>query len=211
MKRVMIALSLMGLVWATLTGNAQAEIVSVSYGLPITYNIANFDGEGDWETDGGTSGYLLHVKLPFGLGIGMENYSRHVKAKYAVNPPAGSESCYWGNTGNPCRFKVKNTMYDVFYLLPVPVLNITVGAGLGTSEIGGDWSGDGRSTENAGLTQLYAQVGYPILAIIDVHVSYHQITAVSKGKIKYGDSLGGQTDDFDPSGSVLAVGAQFTF
>jgi len=51
MKKTFISISLITVVLFTFTNNSYAELLSVSYGIPVNYEITDFDGEGDWETD----------------------------------------------------------------------------------------------------------------------------------------------------------------
>jgi len=87
----------------------KAELFSVSAGIPLSHDIKDENLESD-----GVSGFFFHVKFPILVGVGLENYETKIK---------DSDT------------KIGTTMYDIFYLLPIPVINLTVGLGAGQSEL----------------------------------------------------------------------------
>ncbi len=171
-------------------------------------------GEGDFETDGNPSGTMFHFSFPNGWGVGYESYTQMVQNKYS-QASGTHDYCWWGNTSTACKWQLKSTMYDVFYLFDLTVINLVAGFGLGETKISldqGEWeSGDGRTLKKAEIQQYYLQLGYKFIPTFDVHLSYHNISTRSKGEIKYNDSGGGKTEEIDPGGTLLAIGIMFSF
>ena len=150
----------------TFSFSAQAETLTFSAGIPSSYSGSNVSGAS-------VSGTLVHVKLPSFIGFGMESYE-----------------ITSGGSG------VKTTMFDIFYLLPIPLINVTLGLGAGTNEPTGDLSG----TYTAGsAAQGYLQLGYSF-GPVDVHLSQHIVTSDLKG-----------STNLDTSGTMTAVGVQIGF
>jgi len=89
-------------------------------------------------------------------------------------------------------------MFDIFYLLPIPIINLTIGIGTGSVKIEG-----GSGYKNGSATQWYTSVGMPILPLFDFHLSYRSITA-KNNKDNNGNKI-------DLSGNVTGIGLAFTF
>ena len=156
-------------------------LLSVSVGMPLGYSFA----EGGSNTN--TEGYFLGVQLPFALGLGMDSHK--------VKSDTGSTELH-------------TNMYNLFYQLPIPVINLILGVGTGNQEYKCDNWGDGTSCSDAldkgSATQFYTSVGFPIMPLFDVHISYRMITSKNI-KIK---ETGAK---FDFSGSVTGIGFAFNF
>jgi len=156
-------------------------LLSVSVGSPLAYSF----------TDGGsnsnTEGYFLGVQLPFALGLGMDSHK--------VKSDTGSTELH-------------TNMYNLFYQLPIPVINLILGVGTGNQEYKCDNWGDGTSCSDAldkgSATQLYTSLGFPIMPLFDLHISYRMITSKNI-KVK---ATGAKTDF---SGSVAGIGLAFNF
>ncbi len=156
-------------------------LLSVSVGVPLAYS----------STEGGSNsnmeGYFLGVQLPFALGLGMDSH----KLK--------------SDTGST---ELHTNMYNLFYQLPIPVINLILGVGTGNQEYKCDNWGDGTSCSDAldkgSATQLYTSLGFPIMPLFDLHISYRMITSKNI-TIK---ATGGK---FDMSGSVAGIGLAFNF
>lgn len=165
--------------------SAQAEFFSISAGMPVSHSISNDDMKAD-----GVSGYLVHVKLPIMLGLGLESYETKMDH----------------DDSNVSDMKMTTTMYDIFWLTPIPIINFTIGAGLGTAEFACDVAGGTKCDdyyETGAVTQLWGQLGINVLPFIDLHVSYHQISGEIKGK--------GSVSDASVDGTLYAVGASIIF
>ena len=156
-------------------------LLSVSVGVPLAYS----------STEGGSNsnmeGYFLGVQLPFALGLGMDSH----KSK--------------GDDGGAV---LDTNMYNLFYQLPIPVINLILGVGTGNQEYKCDNWGGGTSCSDAldkgSATQLYTSVGFPIIPLFDVHISYRMITSKN---IKWK----GTENKLDTSGSVMGAGFAFNF
>jgi hypothetical protein len=188
----LLSLLITGVMICTFSTSAFAEFFSVSAGIPLSHTFkGEWSGSGGKVESDGVSGYMLHVKFPIMVGVGLEAYDTNIKA------PDGA---------NFDNMKLSTQLYDVFYLLPVPIVNITLGVGAGNTSLDCDVSG-GASCDDfyeAGTAyQWWAQFGFPIFPFLDVHASYHDVTAKVKGK----DS----NDDLSFNGNVIALGVAFVF
>ena len=151
-----------------------AELFSVSVGIPLSHTITGKTAESD-----GVSGSFVHAKLPLiPVGLGIESYITKVK--------------------DSAPLKIATMMFDIFYLLPVPIINLTLGIGTGNVNI----VGGGSNYEKGSATQWYTSIGIPILPLFDIHISYRSITA--KNTKDSGTKL-------DLSGNVTGVGLAFVF
>ena len=159
---------------------------SLSVGVPIGASIKGDDGS---EVADGASGYFLGVQLPFGLGLGMDSHKTTIK-------------------DTDGKLKVATSMYNLFYQLPIPVINLILGVGTGNQEYKCDNWGDGASCSDAldkgSATQWYTSIGFPILPLFDIHLSYRSITAKNIAS-KY------DGEKYDNSGSVTGIGLAFNF
>jgi len=152
-----------------------AELFSASIGVPISHTISD---DTEAESDG-VSGTFMHAKLPLiPLGLGIESYKTNVKD----NAP----------------LKIATTMFDIFYLLPIPIINLTLGIGAGNVKIEGS-----SGYKKGSASQWYTSVGMPILPLFDIHISYRSITAKNT-KDQNGKKM-------DLSGNVTGIGMAFTF
>jgi len=156
-------------------------LLSVSVGVPLAYS----------STEGGSNsnmeGYFLGVQLPFALGLGMDSHK--------VKSDTGST-------------EVHTNMYNLFYQLPIPVINLILGVGTGSQELICDDVGNGTSCSDSfdkgSATQLYTSIGFPIIPLFDIHLSYRSITAKNIADKSDGEK-------YDNSGSVTGIGLAFNF
>jgi len=163
--------------------------ISLSVGVPIGASIKNDAGT---EADG-ASGYFLGVQLPFGLGLGMDSHKTKIK----------------GST-----YKVATSMYNLYYQLPVPVVSLILGLGTGNSnyDCADAFEGGGGGTvsscadvwDKGAATQWYTSIGFPIIPLFDIHLSYRSITSKNIAS-KY------DGEKYDNSGSVTGIGLAFNF
>ena len=156
-------------------------LLSVSVGTPLAYTF----------TEGGsnsnTEGYFLGVQLPFALGLGMDSHK--VKS----------------DTGTT---ELHTNMYNLFYQLPIPVINLILGLGTGNQELKCADIGNGTSCSDAfdkgSATQFYTSLGFPIIPLFDLHISYRMITSKNmKNKAS--------EEKLDNSDSVTGIGFAFNF
>ena len=156
-------------------------LLSVSVGMPLGYNFT----EGD--SNSNTEGYFLGVQLPFALGLGMDSHK--------VKSDTGSTELH-------------TNMYNLFYQLPIPVINLILGVGTGSQSLECDDFGNGKSCsdiyDKGSATQLYTSLGFPIMPLFDLHISYRMITSKN---IKWK----GTENKLDTSGSVMGAGFAFNF
>ena len=97
---------------------------------------------------------------------------------------------------------VSTTMYNLYYLLPIPIINLTIGLGTGKTQLeyGGVAGDDGTAT------QFYTSIGVPLIPLFDIHLSYRSIS--SKIESTSGDDKGKKDD---VGGSVMGLGIGFNF
>ena len=168
---------------------------SVSVGIPMSQTITGKQsGRSYGNAPDKTSGYFLGVSF-LSIGLGMDSYT----TKFKTDDSDGA----WGPGGDA---SLKTNMTNIFYQLPVPVVNLIIGLGMGTTEYdckftNGDCS---KFYEKGAATQWYTSIGMPLLPLFDIHLSYRSITAKN---IK--NKSDGTKDD--NSGSVTGVGIAFNF
>jgi len=159
--------------------------ISLSVGVPVDASIKGDDGTAEAD---GASGYFLGVQLPFGLGLGMDSH----KTKFKDS-----------------TVKVATSMYNLYYQLPVPVVSLILGLGTGNSNY--DCPDDGHGTcaeqyDKGAATQWYTSIGFPIIPLFDIHLSYRSITSKNiKSKAEFGGL------EHDVSGTITGIGLAFNF
>jgi len=157
-----------------------AELFSVSAGVPFSHSFANTKVESD-----GVSGFFLAAKLPIMVGVGIESYQTKIK----------------GTTQ-----KLATSMYDIFYQLPIPIVNLTLGLGTGSTEL---QCGSCSTFDKGSAFQWYTSVGIPFLPFFDVHLSLRRVSS----KIKTNAASGGtpKGTEYDLGGTVAGIGIAFGF
>ena len=172
-------------------------LFSVSVGIPMSQTITgNEAGKSYGNAPDKTSGYFLAVQLPFALGFGIDSYT----TKFKTDDSDGA----WGPGGDA---SLKTNMTNIFYQLPVPVVNLIIGLGTGTQEYDcktEDGKGCSGYYDKGSASQWYTSIGMPIIPFFDIHLSYRSITSKN---IKYKSD--GVKDD--NSGSVTGLGLAFNF
>ena len=159
--------------------------ISLSVGVPIGASLKADDGS---EVADGASGYFLGVQLPFGLGLGMDSHKTTIK-------------------DTDGKLKVATSMYNLYYQLPVPVVSLILGLGVGSSNFDCPDQGGGTCAEQhdkGAATQWYTSIGMPILPLFDIHLSYRSIT--SKNITEKSNK-----EKSDVSGTVTGIGLAFNF
>ena len=157
-----------------------AELFSVSAGVPFSNSFANTKVESD-----GVSGFFLAGKLPIMVGVGIESYKTKIKNSTTT---------------------LATSMYDIFYQLPIPIVNLTLGLGMGSTEL---QCGSCSIYDRGGATQWYTSVGIPIFPFFDVHLSLRRVSS----KIKTNAASGGMPKgtEYDLGGTVSGIGIAFGF
>ena len=154
-------------------------LINLSVGVPLSHTFTKEDAGGNKIETGGVSGTFIQIGIPILPGIGMDNYETKVK---------------------DTDTKIATTMYNLYYLLPIPVINLTFGVGVGNTEIKCETCS--AIYEKGGATQFYASFGFPIIPLFDLHLSYRSVS--SKVKIKSGG-------EHDFGGNVMGLGIGFNF
>ena len=169
---------------------------SLSVGIPMSQTITGKQaGKSYGNAPDKTSGYFLAVQLPFAIGLGIDSYTTKFKT--------GNCNGCWGVGADAV---LKTDMTNIFYQLPVPVVNLIIGLGMGTTEYDCTYSDTTCSAayDKGSATQWYTSIGIPLIPLFDIHLSYRSITAKN---IK--NKSDGTKDD--NSGSVTGVGLALNF
>lgn len=156
-------------------------LFNLSFGVPLSHS---FSDSNVAESDG-VSGYFIQVGVPLLPGLGMDSYETKLKC-------AGCDK----------EAKISTSMYNLYYQLPIPIVNLTLGIGAGkTQQLWG-----GVALDDGAATQFYANVGIPIIPLFDIHLSYRSIS--SKIESTSGSDKG---TEYDFGGSVMGLGLGFNF
>ena len=157
-------------------------LINFSVGVPLSHSFADTKVA---ESDG-VSGYFIQIGVPMLPGLGMDSYKTKVKCE--------------GCDGD---LHVATTMYNLYYLLPIPIVNLTIG--LGTGKTNWECSGWDCSWQDGGTaTQWYTSFGMPIIPLFDLHLSYRSVSS----KIENINSKGEKND---VGGNVMGLGIGFNF
>ena len=156
-------------------------LLSFSVGMPLSHTItAGKWSDGDELKSDGVSGIFIQVGVPVLPGIGMDSYKTKIKSE------------------DP--FELETMIYNLYYLLPIPIINLTIGVGTGSTELQCDTCA--ASYDKGSASQWYASFGMPIIPLFDLHLSYRSVSS----KIKI---ISGGEHDF--SGNVMGLGIGFNF
>jgi hypothetical protein len=156
-------------------------LLNFSVGVPLSHSIADTKVA---ESEG-VSGYFIQIGVPMLPGLGMDSYETKLKC-----------------TGCSKVLKISTSMYNLYYLLPIPIINLTIGLGTGKTEN----SYGGVAIDDGAATQWYTSFGIPIIPLFDLHLSYRSIS--SKIESTSGDDKGKKDD---VGGSVMGLGIGFNF
>ena len=171
-------------------------IVSVSVGMPMSQTITGtYSGASFGNAPDKTSGYFLGVSF-LSIGLGIDSYT----TKFKTGDCKGCWDAAYGAG-------LKTNMTNIFYQLPVPIVNLIIGLGTGTTEYVGT-NDDGKDFsvffDKGSATQWYTSIGIPLIPLFDIHLSYRSITAKNIAS-KY------DGEKYDNSGSVTGIGLAFNF
>ena len=163
-------------------------LINISVGVPLSHTFTGKYNGGDDVKSDGVSGTFVQIGVPILPGIGMDNYKTKIKC-------------------SACDFDVhlETTMYNLYYLLPIPIINLTVGVGAGKTNFlceGAEcnWQDGGNAT------QWYTSLGFPIIPLFDLHLSYRSVS--SKIETTTGSDKGKEDD---VGGNVMGLGIGFNF
>ena len=156
-------------------------LLNFSVGVPLSHSFADTKVA---ESEG-VSGYFIQIGVPMLPGLGMDSYETKLKCTGCSKVP-----------------KLSTSMYNLYYLLPIPIINLTIGLGTGKTE----YSYGGVAIDDGAATQWYTSFGIPIIPLFDLHLSYRSIS--SKIEWTTGDDKGTKSDF---GGSVMGLGIGFNF
>ena len=160
-------------------------LLNFSVGVPLTHSFTGNWADGTAIESDGVSGYFIQIGVPMLPGIGMDSYKAQVKCPNCDNP-----------------FYVSTTMYNLYYLLPIPIINLTLGVGTGKSQ----YESEGKGYDDGTATQFYTSIGVPIIPLFDIHLSYRSVS--SKIESTSGSDKG---EKDDVGGNVMGLGIGFNF
>ena len=180
MKKIIIAVFVAS---SLLLYSTQAfALLNFSVGVPLSHTFTGKYHNGEEVKSDGVSGAFIQVGVPLLPGIGMDSY----KTKLKDNTPT---------------VEVATMIYNLYYLLPIPVINLTLGVGVGSTELQCDTCA--TSFDKGSASQWYASFGMPIIPLFDLHLSYRSVS--SKIKNKSG------SNEHDLGGNVMGLGIGFNF
>ena len=163
-------------------------LINFSVGVPLSHTATGKGVSGeDIETDG-VSGYFIQVGVPILPGIGMDSYKTKMKCE-----------------GCTIDIELETSMYNLYYLLPIPIINLTIGVGAGKTKFLCDGS-DCDWQDGGNATQWYTSFGFPIIPLFDLHLSYRSVS--SKIESTSGTDKG---EKHDVGGNVMGLGIGFNF
>ena len=156
-------------------------LINFSVGVPLSHTITGKYSDGTEIKSEGVSGTFIQVGVPMLPGIGMDSY----KTKIESDDP----------------FELETMIYNLYYLLPIPIINLTLGVGTGSTTF--KCSGCDAYFDKGSASQWYASFGMPIIPLFDLHLSYRSVS--SKIKTKTGSA------EHDFGGNVMGLGIGFNF
>ena len=166
------------------TQSAKADVLIFSIETPGTFSY-NTAADGDkLEPDGRPTGFLAFLQIPL-FGMGLEYYNVSFDSKK-----------YAGDN------QINYTFVDATYSLPIPVVNLGLGVGAGRAKVLGDNEGN---FEAAPAGQLLARLGIPVMDVLHINASYHEIYAL----IPFSDSQ--VSDKLEAGGSMISLGLSLVF
>ena len=155
-------------------------LINFSVGVPMSHTITGKTNDGSEIKAKGVSGTFIQVGVPMLPGIGIDSYKTKLE-----------DSTY----------ELATMIYNLYYLLPIPIINLTLGVGVGSTEL--QCSTCSADYDKGTANQWYASFGMPIIPLFDLHLSYRSVS--SKIKVK------GGTNEHDFSGNVMGLGIGFNF
>ena len=154
-------------------------LINFSVGVPLSHTITGKNTDGSEIKAKGVSGTFIQVGVPMLPGIGIDSYKTKLDDDVT---------------------ELATTMYNLYYLLPIPIVNLTLGAGVGSTELQCETCA--ASFDKGTANQWYVSFGMPIIPLFDLHLSYRSVS--SKIKIISGG-------EHDLSGNVMGLGIGFNF
>ena len=154
-------------------------LINFSVGVPLSHTITGKYSDGTEIKSEGVSGTFIQVGVPMLPGIGIDSYKTKLDDDVT---------------------ELATMIYNLYYLLPIPIINLTLGAGVGSTEM--QCGTCAASFDKGTANQWYVSFGMPIIPLFDLHLSYRSVS--SKIKIISGG-------EHDLSGNVMGLGIGFNF
>ena len=154
-------------------------LINFSVGVPLSHTITGKYSDGTEIKSEGVSGTFIQVGVPMLPGIGIDSYKSKLEDDVT---------------------ELATMIYNLYYLLPIPIINLTLGAGVGSTELQCETCA--ASFDKGTANQWYVSFGMPIIPLFDLHLSYRSVS--SKIKIISGG-------EHDLSGNVMGLGIGFNF
>ena len=154
-------------------------LINFSVGVPLSHTITGKNNNGSEIKTDGVSGTFIQVGVPMLPGIGIDSYKTKLDDDVT---------------------ELATMIYNLYYLLPIPIINLTLGVGVGSTEL--QCSYCAADYDKGSASQWYASFGMPIIPLFDLHLSYRSVS--SKIKIISGG-------EHDLSGNVMGLGIGFNF
>ena len=154
-------------------------LINFSVGVPLSHTITGKNNDGSEIKAKGVSGTFIQVGVPMLPGIGIDSYKTKLDDDVT---------------------ELATMIYNLYYLLPIPIINLTLGAGVGSTELQCETCA--ASFDKGTANQWYVSFGMPIIPLFDLHLSYRSVSS----KIKI---ISGGEHDF--SGNVMGLGIGFNF
>ena len=156
-------------------------LINFSVGIPFSHTFTGNWYDGDSVESDGTSGMFIQVGVPMFPGVGIDNYKTGVKSETT-------------------DVELDTTIYNLYYLLPIPMINLTLGAGVGSTTL--NCSICSQYFDKGSANQWYFSVGMPIIPLFDLHLSYRSVSTKIKSKVLAESDFGG---------NVMGLGIGFNF
>jgi len=132
-------------------------LLNFSVGVPLSHTFTGKYSTGEEVKSDGVSGAFIQVGVPLLPGIGMDSYKTKLK---------------------DTTIELATMIYNLYYLLPIPIINLTLGVGAGSTEL--QCSTCSSVFEKGPATQWYASFGMPIIPLFDLHLSYRSVSTKIK-------------------------------
>jgi len=155
-------------------------LINLSVGVPLSHTFTGKYNDGSEVKSDGVSGTFVQIGVPILPGIGMDSYKTKLKDQVDV--------------------EVETSIYNLYYLLPIPIINLTIGVGVGSTKLNCSTC---ASFDKGPATQAYASLGFPIIPLFDLHLSYRSVSSKLKNK--------SETEEHDFGGNVMGLGIGFNF
>ena len=159
-------------------------LINFSVGVPLSHTITGKYSDGSEIKSEGVSGIFIQVGVPMLPGIGMDSYKTKIKSDALL--------------------ELETMIYNLYYLLPIPIINLTIGVGTGSTTF--KCSGCDAYFDKGSATQWYTSIGFPLIPLFDLHLSYRSVS--SKIETITGSDKGKKDD---VGGNVMGLGIGFNF